>query len=469
MALPNEPLTRGEQYLNRIATGEGTIPDEPLTRMEQYLDYIAENGGSGGGGSDPSAVKKISLSDLPNVGNGTYTLGVVDVTAPIQFPRIQNRGIIIVDTVFNIKTPILFPPYRNDSYFTLPCFVGCTFNNSLGSRVLISSGGTNIVGSRVTGCNFFNVDYAASSYLQDFNFVNCYIQSYQTFLDNPTSTVQARFVNCDAEAESKALVNAKNAYIYASGTYEGNGARNEYHFNASYGVFNFTNCWLESEKLLSLTGGTSVVEKTTINMVGCNVQINATPMVVVTNPQYVNLFIDGSVLVPQNGSARFIDKTASQMMSVIGDFVRASADAGYVKPIGGVVAEDKKIATLSDINALESKRFFYQQITLSSAVIQSGGVDITLPVGAWIVVAGRGGGGYAAATVQLVTAETNTAYTTTSILPIIPTTPSNEGYVGNLAFTATKANASDVTFTLNINSNNEGYAASFKISAIRLY
>jgi len=50
MALPNEPLTRGEQYLNRIATGEGTIPDEPLTRMEQYLDYIAENGGSGGGG-----------------------------------------------------------------------------------------------------------------------------------------------------------------------------------------------------------------------------------------------------------------------------------------------------------------------------------------------------------------------------------------------------------------------------------
>ena len=34
MALPDEPLTRSEQYLNRTATGSGTIPDEPLTRME---------------------------------------------------------------------------------------------------------------------------------------------------------------------------------------------------------------------------------------------------------------------------------------------------------------------------------------------------------------------------------------------------------------------------------------------------
>jgi len=35
MALPEEPLTRGEQYLNRTATGGGTIPDEPLTRVER--------------------------------------------------------------------------------------------------------------------------------------------------------------------------------------------------------------------------------------------------------------------------------------------------------------------------------------------------------------------------------------------------------------------------------------------------
>ena len=46
MALPNEPWTRVEQYLNRIATESGTIPDEALTRVEQYLEFIAENGDS---------------------------------------------------------------------------------------------------------------------------------------------------------------------------------------------------------------------------------------------------------------------------------------------------------------------------------------------------------------------------------------------------------------------------------------
>lgn len=51
MAIPDSPLTRSEEYLNNIATGEGAIPDVPLTRIEQYLDYITKNGGSGGGGS----------------------------------------------------------------------------------------------------------------------------------------------------------------------------------------------------------------------------------------------------------------------------------------------------------------------------------------------------------------------------------------------------------------------------------
>lgn len=89
MAIPDEPLTRTEQYLNRTATGGGTIPDEPLTRVEQYLAkiagedvtvpdvpytrieqylaYIAENGG---GGVDPES---ITLETLNVVENGTTT------------------------------------------------------------------------------------------------------------------------------------------------------------------------------------------------------------------------------------------------------------------------------------------------------------------------------------------------------------------------------------------------------------
>lgn len=48
--IPEEPHTNLEQYLNRIATGEGEIPAEPHTNVEQYLNYIIENGTGGGGG-----------------------------------------------------------------------------------------------------------------------------------------------------------------------------------------------------------------------------------------------------------------------------------------------------------------------------------------------------------------------------------------------------------------------------------
>ena len=92
MALPDFPLTRGEQYLNRTATGSGTIPEfpltrvdqylnkiatgsgdtpeQPLTRMEQYLDYIAENGGGGGSGGGAFVITKRRQGD-PKASQGT--------------------------------------------------------------------------------------------------------------------------------------------------------------------------------------------------------------------------------------------------------------------------------------------------------------------------------------------------------------------------------------------------------------
>lgn len=63
--IPNEPLTRVEMYLNKIATGSGNTPDEPLTRVEMYLDEIAEHGG---GGVDPG---DITLQTLNVSQNGT--------------------------------------------------------------------------------------------------------------------------------------------------------------------------------------------------------------------------------------------------------------------------------------------------------------------------------------------------------------------------------------------------------------
>lgn len=50
--VPEEPLTREEQYLSAIAgvTEASEIPEKPLTRVEAYLNKIVENGGGGGGG-----------------------------------------------------------------------------------------------------------------------------------------------------------------------------------------------------------------------------------------------------------------------------------------------------------------------------------------------------------------------------------------------------------------------------------
>lgn len=45
MALPDEPYTRVERYLARLAGQDVDIPDYPITRIECYLDYLCGNGG----------------------------------------------------------------------------------------------------------------------------------------------------------------------------------------------------------------------------------------------------------------------------------------------------------------------------------------------------------------------------------------------------------------------------------------
>ena len=53
--VPEEPLTREEQYLSAIAgvTEATEIPEMPLTRVEAYLNKIVENS-SGGSGFEPT-------------------------------------------------------------------------------------------------------------------------------------------------------------------------------------------------------------------------------------------------------------------------------------------------------------------------------------------------------------------------------------------------------------------------------
>lgn len=80
-ALPDVPLTRTEQYLAKIAGEDVAVPDVPLTRMEQYLAYIDEHGG-GGGGDIALETLNISANGTTNAPSGTAYNKVVTNVQP---------------------------------------------------------------------------------------------------------------------------------------------------------------------------------------------------------------------------------------------------------------------------------------------------------------------------------------------------------------------------------------------------
>ena len=82
-ALPNVPLTRTEQYLAKIAGQDVAIPNVPLTRLEQYLDYIAENGGGG---------SSITVEPLTVTSNGTQTAPSGKAYSPVTVNVPQPSG-----------------------------------------------------------------------------------------------------------------------------------------------------------------------------------------------------------------------------------------------------------------------------------------------------------------------------------------------------------------------------------------
>lgn len=116
VALPNVPLTRAEQYLNKIATGEGTVPNVPLTRIEQYLAYIAENGGGGNpntqqtvAGTAATPWGDVSYSTLAAAlydGNAHAVMMVQMGDAAGQFSLLATRGGLIYAGNANIGTTI---------------------------------------------------------------------------------------------------------------------------------------------------------------------------------------------------------------------------------------------------------------------------------------------------------------------------------------------------------------------------
>lgn len=94
--VPEEPITREEQYLSAIAqvTPAEEIPSEPLTRVEAYLDQIVKNGGGGGGGFTPTQAQLDAMNsgitaerletDETNILSKANTSDVNTATANLQ-------------------------------------------------------------------------------------------------------------------------------------------------------------------------------------------------------------------------------------------------------------------------------------------------------------------------------------------------------------------------------------------------
>lgn len=81
-ALPDVPLTRVEQYMAKIAGQDVAIPNVPLTRLEQYLAAIAE----GGGGSS------VTVEPLTVTSNGTQTAPSGKAYSPVTVNVPQPSG-----------------------------------------------------------------------------------------------------------------------------------------------------------------------------------------------------------------------------------------------------------------------------------------------------------------------------------------------------------------------------------------
>ena len=89
-----EPITREEQYLSAIAGSTDFIPEKPITRKEMFYEKILESGGVGGDGTaKPTQTKTIDV-----VENGTYKVtpdsGKVlsSVTANVDVPERYEEG-----------------------------------------------------------------------------------------------------------------------------------------------------------------------------------------------------------------------------------------------------------------------------------------------------------------------------------------------------------------------------------------
>ena len=108
--VPEEPITREEQYLSAIAqvTPATQIPEEPLTRIEAYLDKIVENGGGGGGGFVPTQAQL----DAMNSGIDSTKVEQIETNKTNILLSLLNHADMIHGQSFDCNTVVDNSIYR---------------------------------------------------------------------------------------------------------------------------------------------------------------------------------------------------------------------------------------------------------------------------------------------------------------------------------------------------------------------
>lgn len=91
MALPN-PITRKEQYLAKAAGESVSIPEEPHTREEMYLEKIAEGGGGGGGTTVIANPSEEATDDLTKLQIGDKVYGIEGGNTCIKYKKYTGAG-----------------------------------------------------------------------------------------------------------------------------------------------------------------------------------------------------------------------------------------------------------------------------------------------------------------------------------------------------------------------------------------
>ena len=135
MPVPAYPYNRHEQYLNRIATGEGDIPPYPQNREEQYLAAIVENGGGGGGS-----------------GGGVLVVNEVDGTLDKSWQEIHDAmlsGIVVMPSIST--TEDVYGKYEALYSFGVTCISDVQYEYPEYNTYTISTENANYVCSTADG------------------------------------------------------------------------------------------------------------------------------------------------------------------------------------------------------------------------------------------------------------------------------------------------------------------------------